>query len=111
MEPEANQECGCLWLTLSDPLRDSLTEWKNVEFVERGLKRTLVRDHRFNRFQLADPGCLDYRGDERRRDVRGDRLAAFRRTLGRETIETELAETVIEPLVIGQLRRVDADQL
>ena len=60
---------------------------------------------------LTMPGGLDDRGNQRRGDIGRDRLAALGRAFGRQPIEPQLAEPVVQPLVIGELRGVDADEL
>src|ERR1700674_5084215 len=101
MAPRANRGCEYLWSTLFPgpyPSGHRLSERQDVQLVERGVEGRLVRDHRLHRFESDDARRLDDRGDERGGDVRRDRGAALRRALGRQPVEAELAQAVIQPL-------------
>ena len=83
----------------------------DVQLVERCGECRLVGNHRFDRLELDDAGRLDDGGDERGGDVGGNRVVPLGGAFGRQAIEPELSEPVVQPLVIGDLRRVDAHQL
>src|ERR1019366_37003 len=98
-------------LLVLNPSGDRLSDWQDVQLVERGVERRFVRDHGLDRLDLDDARRLDDRGDERGGDIGRDRRAAFRRALGRQPIEAKLAQPVVQPLVVGKVRGVDAHQL
>ena len=71
-------------------------------------KRLLVRNHRLDRRELDDVRRLDHRRDQRSRDIGRHQFTSLGGAFRRKAVESQFAQPVIKPFVVGQLGGINA---